>query len=284
MFFWLNFLLKSKSFLNNILSVLIIRLLSRLFTIIGLSLLIACASTGEKNSSEEVNAKEVNSEDPHEALNRSVYGFNKGLDTYISSPLVAGYHFITPGFLRITVGNFFTNLKEPRTVINDALQGKEKPAGEDFERFVINTLLGLGGLIDVASYAEIEHHEEDFSQTLAVWGVPRGEYLVIPVLGPSTYRGIPGEVVDAASSPVTYAMWPFQVLDLINTRSNAEQSLKFIDEVAVDPYVFMRASYLQWREFQITEGESSMENILIPETFDDEEDLDLFEDDLDIKL
>ncbi|GAW85464.1 phospholipid-binding lipoprotein MlaA [Bathymodiolus platifrons methanotrophic gill symbiont] len=260
---------------------MIIRLFLRFIAIAGIFLLVACASTGKTEMAEEVNP-----EDLHEGINRNIYGFNKGLDTYVSSPLVGVYQFILPSFLRTSVANFFANLKEPRTVVNDALQGKEQPAGEDFERFVINTLLGFGGLIDVASYAEIEYHEEDFSQTLAVWGVPQGEYLVVPVLGPTTYRGVPGLVVDAASSPVSYLIWPIQVLDLLNSRSNADQSLKFIDEAAVDPYVFMRASYLQWRDYQITEGKNTSEIILLDgldDPFDDEDDLDLL-DDLEIKL
>lgn len=259
------------------------RLLVRFIATLGFLLMVACASsgTGDLNKVEVVNP-----EDPHEGFNRGAYKFNKGLDTYVSSPLVTGYHFISPGFLRTTVANFFTNLKEPRTVINDALQGNGKSAGDDFERFVINTFLGVGGLIDVASYADIEYHEEDFSQTMAVWGVPRGEYLVLPVLGPSSYRGAPGKAVDAASSPVSYAIWPIQILDLLNTRSNAQQSLSFIDEAALDPYIFMRASYLQWRDYQISEGETMPDNLLVPDldTLDDEEDFDLLVDDLDIKL
>ncbi|MCK5665388.1 MAG: VacJ family lipoprotein [Thiotrichaceae bacterium] len=255
-----------------------IHLFYRSIIVIMLSLLVACAGTDK--------LKESNAEDPHEGFNRGMYGFNNRVDTYVSSPLVTVYQWVIPGLLRTSVANFFTNLKEPRTVINDGLQGKEKQAGDDFERFVINTLLGLGGMINVASYAEIEYHEEDFSQTLAVWGVPRGEYLVLPLLGPSSYRGIPGLMVDAASSPVSYVIWPIQVLDLLNTRSNAAQSLQFIDEAAVDPYVFMRASYVQWRDYQVTEGTNVSENLLIFElddAFDDEE-LELLDDELDIKL
>ncbi|MCF7971508.1 MAG: VacJ family lipoprotein, partial [Methylococcaceae bacterium] len=109
-----------------------------------------------------------------------------------------------------------------------------------------------------------------------VWGVPRGEYLVIPLLGPSAYRTIPGEIVDAFCSPITYAIWPIQLLGVFNARSNASQSLNFIDEAAVDPYVFMRASYLQWRDYQITEGASTADNLLMPDMddmIDDEEEL-----------
>lgn len=285
---WRNFLLKSTNSQINLLSLLIIRkLLSRSLAASCFILLVACASNGEPDAVKTVETVEViNPDDPHEEINRGVYGFNKGLDTYVSSPLATVYQFILPDFVSGTVANFFTNLKEPRTVINDALQGKGTPAGDDFERFVINTLLGLGGLIDVASYAEIEYHEEDFSQTLAVWGVPRGEYVVIPVLGPSSYRGIPGKIVDVASSPVSYLIWPIQVLDLLNARSNADQSLTFIDEAAVDPYLFMRASYLQWRDYQITEGANAENDILLPgldESFDEEE-LDLLEEDLEIEL
>ena len=124
------------------------------------------------------------------------------------------------------------------------------------------------------------------SQTLAVWGTPRGEYLILPLLGPSSYRGIPGEIVDAASSPVSYAIWPIQILDLLNERANAEQSLKFIDEAAVDPYIFMRASYIQWRDYQITEGANTAENLLMPELDEslDDEAMELSEQDLRIKL
>ena len=260
---------------------MIIRFLSRLFTSVGILLLVACASTDEPKTAEVINP-----DDPHENINRKTYGFNRSVDKYVASPLVTVYQFVLPDFVGTSIANFFTNLKEPRTVVNDALQGKATPAGDDFERFVINTLLGLGGLIDVASYAEIEYHEEDFSQTMAVWGVPRGEYVVIPVLGPSSYRGIPGKIVDAASSPVSYLIWPIQVLDLLNSRSNADQSLNFIDEAAIDPYLFMRASYIQWRDYQITEGANAADDILLPgldESFDEEE-LDLLEEDLDIQL
>ncbi|WP_428354159.1 MlaA family lipoprotein [Methyloprofundus sp.] len=261
---------------------MIIRQLLRLIAVACILQIVACASTSKPET-----VAVINLDDPHENVNRKIYGFNKGVDKYFSSPLVTVYQFALPDFLSTTVANFFTNLKEPRTVVNDALQGKGIPAGDDFERFVINSLLGLGGLIDVASYAEIEYHEEDFSQTMAVWGVPRGEYVVIPVLGPSSYRGIPGKVVDAAASPVSYLIWPLQVLDLLNSRSNADQSLSFIDEAAVDPYLFMRVSYRQWRDYQITEGANSAEDILLPELDDelfDDEELDLLQQDLDIKL
>jgi phospholipid-binding lipoprotein MlaA len=249
--------------------------LSRIFAIISLAfMLVACVSTVDADK-----VVELNPDDPYESLNRDVYAFNDGIDTYISSPIITVYQWVFPNILQTSVSNFFSNLTEPRTVLNDSLQGKVKQAGDDFERFVINTLFGLGGLINVANYAGIENHDEDFAQTLAVWGVPRGEYIVLPLLGPSSYRAIPGELVDAATNPVSYVSWPIQLIGLINSRSNAEQSLVFINEAAVDPYVFMRASYIQWRDYQINEGATSVEDLMMLDLGDDEE-LDLLDEEL----
>jgi len=220
-------------------------------------------------------------EDPHENFNRSMHSFNDGMDSYISKPLVTGYQWISPYFVEVAIANFFTNLKEPRTVINDVLQGKEKASGEDFERFLLNTFLGFGGLVNVAHYAEIDYHEEDFAQTLAVWGVPRGEYLVLPMLGPASYRSIPGEIVDAASSPVSYVSWPIQLLGLLNSRNNADESLARINEIAVDPYIFMRSAYWQWREHKISEGVVQADDFLLPDL---EYDMDLEDEELEVEV
>jgi len=241
---------------------------------IGMLLLAACASTGE-----------INKVDPHEKFNRTMYGVNEGINNYVTRPIAKSYQWIFPDFLQTAVVNFFNNLKEPRTVANDVLQGKEKQTGDDLERFVINTLFGLGGIVNIASYADIDYHEEDFAQTLAVWGVPRGDYLVLPVLGPASYRALPGKLVDAVSNPVNYAIWPIQVLGLVNTTSSADEALNMIDEIAVDPYIFMRTSYLQWRDHQITEGQIISNDLLLPDMNDeDEADMELLEEDLDVNL
>lgn len=241
---------------------------------IGMLLLAACASTGE-----------INKVDPHEKFNRTMYGVNEGINNYVTRPIAKSYQWVFPDFLQTAVVNFFNNLKEPRTVANDVLQGKEKQTGDDLERFVINTLFGLGGIVNIASYADIDYHEEDFAQTLAVWGVPRGDYLVLPVLGPASYRALPGKLVDAVSNPVNYAIWPIQVLGLVNTTSSADEALNMIDEIAVDPYIFMRTSYLQWRDHQITEGQIISNDLLLPDMNDeDEADMELLEEDLDVNL
>jgi phospholipid-binding lipoprotein MlaA len=136
------------------------------------------------------------------------------------------------------------------------LQAKFDQSGRDTGRFLMNSTLGMAGLFDVAKTVGLEQNDEDFEQTLAVWGVPQGSYLVLPLLGPITTRGIPGAVFDTAANPSTYVGAPVQVISLINTRANAEGALKFIDEAALDPYVFTRESFLQWRNHLATDGKS----------------------------
>ncbi len=128
-------------------------------------------------------------------------------------------------------------LKNINVVINDVLQAKYAQSAHDTGRFALNTTLGLGGFVDVAKSVGLEQNDEDFEQTLAVWGVPQGSYLVIPFLGPSTVRGVPGAAFDTAANPVSYVGLPVQLISLLNTRANAEGALKFIDEAALDPYV-----------------------------------------------
>ncbi len=245
----------------------------RLISLSLLWLLAGCANTSK-----------INEADPHEGFNRTMYRVNEEINDYVARPIVKSYRWIFPDLLQSAVANFFNNLKEPRTIVNDVLQGKEKQGGTDLERFVINTLFGLGGMVNVARYADIEYHEEDFAQTLAVWGVPRGDYLVLPVLGPASYRALPGQLVDVVSNPVNYAIWPIQMLGVINTTSRAEGALNRIDEAAVDPYIFMRTSYLQWREHQITEGRVMPSNLLLPDMEDDEDEMDLLAEDLELNL
>jgi phospholipid-binding lipoprotein MlaA len=154
------------------------------------------------------------------------------------------------------VFNFFSNLKTINVVINDVLQAKFHQSAEDAGRFALNTTLGLGGFLDVGKNVGLEQNEEDFEQTLAVWGVPQGSYLVLPLLGPSTVRGIPGAVFDTAANPASYVGMPIQLVSMLNTRASADGSLKFINEAALDPYVFTRESFLQWRNNLATDGKT----------------------------
>jgi len=211
--------------------------------------LAGCATTGSVE-------RATNKADPYENVNRAMYVFNNKLDDYIGAPVSKVYNKITPQFARTGVFNFFNNLKNINVIVNDALQAKFMQGARDSGRFLINTTIGLGGLIDVATDTGLDLNIEDFDQTLAVWGVPAGSYLVLPFIGPSTMRGIPGSAFDVAANPSSYLGMPIQVISLLNTRATAEGSLKFIDEAALDPYVFTRESFLQWRNNLATDGKS----------------------------
>lgn len=206
------------------------------------------------------------SNDPYESFNRSMYDFNSSVDDYVAAPLSNGYKFITPQFVQTGVFNFFNNLKGVNVVLNDLLQAKFSQSAADLGRFTLNTTAGIGGFIDVAKYAGLELNEEDFDQTLAVWGVPQGAYLVLPLVGPMTMRSAPASAFDTAANPASYASMgtnfasiPVQFMSAVNARANAEGALKFINEAAMDKYVFTRESFLQWRKNLETDGKVSTE-------------------------
>lgn len=206
-----------------------------------------CASTSSPKVSEI---------DPYEEINRPVYQFNNKVDSYVAKPIADAYKLVTPEFMQKGVSNFFNNLQDINVILNDVLQAKFKQSAQDFGRLALNTTLGFLGVIDVASDAGLERHTEDFGQTLAVWGVPQGSYLVLPFVGPSTFREIPGYVVDTATNPANYMgiSIPLASVSLLNTRANAEGALKFINEAAMDPYVFTREAFLQWRRYEASDG------------------------------
>ena len=225
--------------------------------LIGVAMALAgCATTGV--TEQQTNVKKA---DPYENINRKVFVFNDTVDDYVAKPISDAYKWITPQFAQTGVYNFFSNLKNINVVINDVLQAKFAQSAHDTGRLALNTTMGLGGFVDVATQVGLERNDEDFDQTLAVWGVPQGSYLVIPFIGPSTIRGIPGAAFDTAANPSSYVGLPVQLISLLNTRANAEGALKFIDEAALDPYVFTRESFLQWRNNLATDGktESSLD-------------------------
>ena len=229
--------------------------------------LCGCAATGVTEQQSAANPA-----DPYEKFNRAAYTFNDTIDDYLAAPVAQAYNKITPQIVRTGVFNFFSNLKSINVVINDALQAKFAQSARDTGRFALNSTLGLGGFVDVATRVGLEQNNEDFEQTLAVWGVPQGSYLVIPLLGPSTVRGVPGAAFDTATNPSTYLGMPINLISLLNTRANAEGSLKFIDEASLDPYVFTRESFLQWRNNLATDGKSELSLDLDDESGIDEKD------------
>jgi phospholipid-binding lipoprotein MlaA len=195
--------------------------------------------------------------DPWEGVNRSVFAFNEVTDAYLLKPVARGYRKVTPAIVDQGIANFFNNIGEIKNAGNDILQGQGEGALVDAGRFVINTTVGLLGFFDVASYIGLKRESEDFGQTLAVWGVETGPYLVLPIFGPSTLRDGVGRVVDSYSS-VTNSIDPEQVsygmtaLDLLQTRASllATEGL-----VTGDKYTFFKDAYLQRREFLINDGQ-----------------------------
>lgn len=233
--------------------------------IISGAVVTGCAST-ETQSGKTASAKTIapqqardNPVDPYEGFNRSMYGFNMGLDKYLLKPVADGYKFVTPNFMQTGVSNFFTNLKGINVVLNDVLQGKFEQSLSDMGRFTTNSTIGVLGLFDIATSLGLENNVEDFGQTLAVWGVEQGPYLVLPILGPTTVRDGTAIVVDKAANPGTYLPGT-GIVEGINDRANAEGALNFIDEAALDPYVFTRESFLQYRDNLINDGKSKVEN------------------------
>ncbi len=236
----------------------------------AISILIGAVFTMSGCATSATQKTVANKADPYESFNRKMFSFNDSVDDYVAEPISSAYKWITPQFMQTGVFNFFNNMKNVNVVINDVLQAKFNQSAQDTGRLAINSTLGLGGLFDVAKHVGWEQNEEDFEQTLAVWGVPQGSYLVLPILGPSSARGIPGAVFDTAANPVSYIGMPVQLLSMLNARASAEGALKFIDEAALDPYVFTRESFLQWRNNLATDGKSGASL-----------DMDGFEDELD---
>jgi phospholipid-binding lipoprotein MlaA len=196
--------------------------------------------------------------DPNERFNRSMYEINDDLDRAVLKPVATAYTDVLPQPVRTGVSNFYDNLTYLDTTINSFLQGKVVQGTSDLGRFIINTTLGLAGIFDVATYMGLEKHDEDFGQTLAVWGVKTDQYLMYPVLGPSSVRDTGGIVVSMLTNPVFYAAAPVAVplaiLQGVDQRARSEGFVRFRDEAALDPYLFTRDSYLQHREFEIHDG------------------------------
>ena len=196
--------------------------------------------------------------DPYESFNRNMFAFNKALDENLFSPIADGYVAITPEPAREAVFNFFDNLGYLTTVVNQLLQGKIETGMADAGRFLINSTFGLGGLIDFASGIEMPRNQEDFDQTLAVWGVSPGPYLELPLLGPNTFRSLPGIPADAATDLLTWVSSPLDYalggVERVDQRARLDSAIKLRDKSSLDPYVFQREAYLQRRRHLIYDG------------------------------
>ena len=200
--------------------------------------------------------------DPYEPTNRAITGFNSTVDNAVAKPVAKFYNHALPQSARTGVHNFLTNLGKPVVFGNDVLQGEVTRAGQTVARFTVNTTLGVGGLVDVASMIGIPEHDEDFGQTLGVYGVGEGPYLVIPFMGPNPPRDLAGSVVDIFMDPTTYITFHgsdtwyavragVSVLDL---RARNIDTLEQIERTSIDVYATTRSLYRQYRNSEIRNG------------------------------
>ena len=221
--------------------------------------------------------------DPFEPVNRGIWAFNDTLDAYLLEPVAIGWDFVLPRRVQLCVNNFFSHLLLPVRIANDLFQLKPVKALEDGGRFVVNTLVGVGGLFDPASAGGIPRHDEDFGQTLGHWGVPPGPYLVLPVLGPSNPRDGVGLAVDSAMAVQSFfvslpILAGAAVVDAVNTRSLTIEEVRAEREAAFDFYVAVRAAYTQYREHRVYDRSE------VPEESSGDEDLYYFDDEDDEEL
>lgn len=208
--------------------------------------------------------------DPWETMNRGIFWFNDRVDVYLLEPVARGWRWITPEPVRRGVTNFFQNLRFPVVFVNEALQGKPLAAVRTAARFGVNTTLGLAGVLDPAAEFGLEPTSEDFGQTLGVWGVPAGPYLVLPFLGPSSVRDTGGLAADAVA-----AVYPFfadwlillgpRVLEAVNTRARFLEEVEEAKAASFDYYVAVRNAYQQRRRAEIEDRTRGTEGEVAPD-------------------
>lgn len=244
----------------------------------------ACATTPAAGSSD------LN--DPYEGFNRQMFAFNAGLDRYALGPASRAYKTVTPEYGRNRVTDFLRNLRSPITFANDVLQGEPSRAGTTATRFAMNSTLGILGLWDVATHAGLDRHTEDFGQTLAVWGVESGPYLVLPVIGPTTPRDLAGVAVDRGLDPLVWveigndpdvdlaARATLGVFGALNARVRIEDQIQTLN-AQPEPYIALRRIYSSSRQTEILNGrideDTAYDDLPDFDTFDDDPDFDEFE-------
>ena len=217
---------------------------------------------------------EVPDNDPFESVNRPIYRANDFIDRRIAKPVTEAYVSYTPQPVQNSVSNFFDNVVYPNVILNDFLQGKGTQGLEDLGRFLVNTTFGFLGVWDMATPLGLEAHDEDFGQTLGVWGMDESIYLVLPFIGPSTVRDVPNLGVSTVTNILFYVPSPYVVpvalLGFIDLRARLEEAITFRDETAVEPYLFTREAYLQHRKFLIYDGNPPVDDDLyLGDPFDD---------------
>ncbi|MEZ5956914.1 MAG: VacJ family lipoprotein [Hyphomonadaceae bacterium] len=234
--------------------------------------LTACLAVPSLASAQEATANgepTTASSDPWQGFNRNMFGVHQAIDGAVLEPVARGYRAVTPRPLRTGVLNFLRNLKSPVVFANDVLQGEVGRAGNTAGRFAINTTIGVGGIFDPAASMGLERHEEDFGQTLAVWGVPSGPYLFVPLLGPTTVRDGAGRIIDTVFDPLTWA--DFDDVDTVRASrtviAGVAQREVLIDQIDAfeaqggDLYVTYRSAYEVSREAAIQNGRVDVQDL-----------------------
>ncbi len=222
------------------------RVVSVAFAVLILSGLTGCATTAN------------NPKDPFEGFNRAMFAVNEGIDVVVK-PVAQGYDTVTPSPIKAGIGNFFGNIADIWTSINNFLQGKGGDGLSDVGRVLINTTIGIGGIFDVASEMGLEKHSEDFGQTLGAWGVGDGPYLYWPIIGPRTTRDTVGFALDAYVDPVmniddVSVRNTLAGVRFIDTRASLLPADKVVEQAAFDKYNYIRDAYLQNRRSVIHDG------------------------------
>ena len=217
---------------------------------------------------------EGSNHDPFESVNRRIDRINDVVDRTIAKPATDAYIVYTPQPVRNSVSNFFDNVVYPNVILNDFLQGKGSQGLDDLGRFLVNTTFGFLGIWDMATPLGLEAHDEDFGQTLGVWGMKESTYLVLPFIGPNTVRDLPNLGVSVVTNILFYVPNPYVVpialLGFIDYRAGLDEAVTLRDSTAVEPYLFTREAYLQHRKFLIYDGNPPVdENFLLDDPIDD---------------
>ncbi|MFT4926554.1 MAG: phospholipid-binding lipoprotein MlaA [Phenylobacterium sp.] len=237
-----------------------------------------CSSTSEEQTAAQSNEADYADErDPLEDINRSLWDFNwKVLDQHILRPAAVGYHEYVPDPIKTGLINVVNNLDEPFTLINELLQFKLMDAGLTTGRFLLNSTVGIFGIFDVASHVGLKRTNEDFGQTLGVWGVDNGAYLMLPGMGPSTVKDTTGLVVDSLAFSFNLLSFPESLLKLtiktLDTRYQLISQEQLLND-SLDPYEFTKEAYLQRQEYKKYDGEVPEEEFDMEDEDEDEEDL-----------
>jgi phospholipid-binding lipoprotein MlaA len=201
-----------------------------------------------------------NPADPLEKVNRAVFKFNDGADKIFFTPVAKGYRAVLPGFVRTGISNFFSNLEDVWISVNDVLQGKFQEGSEDLTRVIFNSTFGIGGIFDFASDVGLPKRNEDFGQTLGSWGVGSGPYVVVPFLGPSTFRDGLALFVDYKADLVYWGTESVAVRNSLyatrafSNRAKLLDATSILEQAALDRYAFVRDAWLQRRRSLVYDG------------------------------